>query len=305
MMAASRPPLEWFPAPGKLNLCLHVLGRRPDGMHELQTVFRFIDRCDRVGVSARDDGEIRFSGMFAQDDLCLQAAKLLQAAAGTRQGADLGLEKHLPVGGGLGGGSSDAATVFLVLNRFWKLNLTRKELMKLGEQLGADIPFFLYGRSALGEGVGERLRELELPAAWYLVLMPQVPVSTAEIFADAALTRDTKPLKIPPFLSGQGRNDLEAAAVRRYPQMAQHLAWLRAHRPQARMTGSGACVFAEFEQETEARDLHGKLPAQMRGFVARGHERHPLYDWAQGLNGASPSWSKAPDFDSGIPRFES
>ena len=135
---------------------------------------------------------------------------------------------------------------------------------------------------SLGEGVGERLTGLDLAPAWYLVLVPQVPVSTAEIFADCALTRDTKPLKIPPFLSGQGRNDLEAIALRRYPQIAQHLAWLRKHRPQARMTGSGACVFAEFTEEAEARDLHGKLPAAMQGFVARGLERHPLHDWAQG-----------------------
>ena len=159
---------------------------------------------------------------------------------------------------------------------------TNDNLMELGLRLGADVPAFLYGRTALGEGVGERLSALDLAPAWYLVLVPQVSVSTAEIFSDAALTRNAKPLKIPPFLSGQGRNDLEAIALRRYPQIAQHLAWLRKHRPQARMTGSGACVFAEFTEEAEARDLHGKLPAAMQGFVARGLERHPLHDWAQG-----------------------
>ncbi|MEK6245016.1 MAG: 4-(cytidine 5'-diphospho)-2-C-methyl-D-erythritol kinase [Pseudomonadota bacterium] len=274
-------PLQWFPAPGKLNLFLHVLGRRADGMHELQTVFRLIDRCDRVGIRARDDAEIRFTGAFGEDNLCVRAARLLQGAAGSANGADIELEKQLPVGGGLGGGSSDAATVLLVLNRFWKLNLKRKELMELGVRLGADVPVFVYGRSALGEGVGERLEALDLGPAWYLVLTPQVPVSTKEIFSDAALTRDTKPLKILPFLSGQGRNDLESVAVRRYPLIAQHLAWLRKRSPQARMTGSGASVFAEFPRQEDALALHSELPAAMRGFVARGLERHPLHEWAR------------------------
>ena len=276
-------PLQWFAAPGKLNLFLHVLGRRADGMHELQTVFRLIDRCDRVGIRARDDAEIRFSGAFGDDNLCVRAARLLQGAASSAKGADIELEKHLPVGGGLGGGSSDAATVLLVLNRFWQLNLKRKELMELGVRLGADVPVFLYGRSALGEGVGERLKALDLGPAWYLVLTPQVPVSTKEIFSDASLTRDTKPLRISPFLSGQGRNDLESIALRRYPEIARHLAWLRKRSPQARMTGSGACVFAEFPREEDAVALHSELPAAMRGFVARGLERHPLYEWARDI----------------------
>lgn len=274
-------PPRWFPAPGKLNLFLHVLGRRADGLHELQTVFRLIDRCDRVGIRARNDAEIRFSGAFGEDNLCVRAARLLQGAAGSAKGADIELEKQLPVGGGLGGGSSDAATVLLVLNRFWNLNLKRKELMQLGVRLGADVPVFLYGRSAWGEGVGERLEALDLGPAWYLVLTPQVPVSTKEIFSDASLTRDTKPLKISPFLSGQGRNDLESVALCRYPEIAQHLAWLRKRSPQARMTGSGACVFAEFPREQDAVALHSELPAAMRGFVARGLERHPLHEWAR------------------------
>ncbi len=274
------PPLQWFAAPGKLNLFLHVLGRRADGMHELQTVFRLVDRCDRVGVRLRDDAQLRFSGAFGDENLCLRAARLLQDASRSALGADIELDKQLPVGGGLGGGSSDAATVLLVLNRLWKLNWGRNELMALGLQLGADVPAFLFGRSALGQGVGERLEALPLAPAWYLVLTPQVPVSTKEIFSDAALTRDTKPLKMSPFLSGQGRNDLESVAVRRYPEIAQHLAWLRKRSPQARMTGSGACVFAEFPREEDAVALHSELPAAMRGFVARGLERHPLYEWA-------------------------
>ncbi len=276
--------MEWFPAPGKLNLFLHVLGRRPDGphagMHELQTVFRLIDRSDRVGIATREDGEVRFSGAFGNENLCVKAARLLKEHTQTPLGCDISLEKTLPVGGGLGGGSSDAATVLLVLNRLWKRGLKNEELMKLGLRLGADIPFFLYGKNALGEGVGERLKSLELEPAWYLVLAPQVPVSTKEIFADPSLTRDSKPLKIPPFLSGQGRNDLEASAVRRYPEIAEHLAWLRKRSPQARMTGSGACVFAEFSRQADAETLYKELPAAMRGFVARGLECHPLHDFA-------------------------
>lgn len=278
--ALPRNGLEWFPAPGKLNLFLHVLGRRADGMHELQTVFRLIDRCDRVGLRLRDDGEIRFAGRFGDDNLCVQAARLLQRAAGAARGADIELDKQLPVGGGLGGGSSDAATTLLALNRLWDCGMDRERLMALGLQLGADVPLFVFGRSALGEGAGERLQGIDLAPAWYLVLVPQVSVSTKEIFSDGALTRDTKPLKIPPFLSGQGRNDLEPVAVRRYPEIAQHLAWLRKRSPQARMTGSGACVFAEFPREKDAVALHSELPAAMRGFVARGLERHPLHEWA-------------------------
>jgi 4-diphosphocytidyl-2-C-methyl-D-erythritol kinase len=269
--------MEWYPAPAKLNLFLHVLGRRQDGMHELQTVFRLIDRADRVGVELRNDGEIAFEGVFGEENLCVKAARLLKKQSGTGKGAKLSLEKNLPVGGGLGGGSSDAATVLLVLNRLWHLKLERKALMEIGLKLGADVPFFLYGRSALGEGVGERLSGLDLAPAWYLVLAPQVPVSTAEIFSDPSLTRESKPLKMSPFLSGQGRNDLEPVAVRRYPEIAEKLAWMRERNPHARMTGSGACVFAEFSRQDEAAAAQRALPAGWRGFVAKGLDRHPLY----------------------------
>ena len=278
--------LHWYPAPGKLNLFLHILGKRQEGeyagYHELQTVFRLIDRADRVGIGPREDGQISFSGMFGDDNLCVRAARLLKAETGLRKGCELALEKNLPVGGGLGGGSSDAATVLLVLNKVWDLKLANSELREIGTKLGADVPVFVYGRNAIGEGIGERLTPIDLPAAWYLVLTPQVSVSTKETFR-SALTRSTKPLKMSPFLSGQGTNDLEAAVVARYPDVAASLAWLKQHKPQARMTGSGACVFAEFETEAEARALHSAalqsdLPGGLHGFVARGLERHPLLD---------------------------
>jgi 4-diphosphocytidyl-2-C-methyl-D-erythritol kinase len=270
--------LTWYPAPGKLNLFLHVLGRRADGYHELQTAFRLIDRCDRVGIRLREDGAMRFRGVFEDDNLCLRAARLLKAHVASPLGADIELEKNLPVGGGLGGGSSDAATVLLVLDRLWNAGLGRSALMEIGLRLGADVPFFIYGRSALGEGIGERLTPLELPSAWYFVLAPQVTVSTKETF-DGALTRDPKRLKIPPFFPGQGRNDLEPVVVARYPEVAAQLAWLRDRCPQARMTGSGACVFAEFETQAQADAIHAQLPGGMSGFVARGLEHHPLHDW--------------------------
>jgi 4-diphosphocytidyl-2-C-methyl-D-erythritol kinase len=274
--------VTWGPAPGKLNLFLHVLARREEGehagYHELQTAFRLIDRGDRVGMAVREDGEIRFAGIFGEDNLCVRAARLLKAESGTRAGAELQLEKDLPVGGGLGGGSSDAASVLLVLNRLWGCRLSREKLMAIGLRLGADVPFFVYGRNALGEGIGERLRPLDLPAAWYLVLVPQVSVSTKETFA-SALTGRSKRLKIPPFFPGQGQNDLEAVVTARYPEVAAQLAWLKQRCPQARMTGSGACVFAEFETRAQADAVQSQLPGGMSGFVTQGLERHPLHDW--------------------------
>jgi 4-diphosphocytidyl-2-C-methyl-D-erythritol kinase len=266
--------LEWFPAPGKLNLFLHIVGRRSDGYHELQTIFRLIDRADRVGIAVRNDAKILFDGPFGEDNLCVRAARLLQS----KIGCELRLEKNLPIGGGLGAGSSDAATVLIVLNRLWKCGHDRRALMQLGAKLGADVPFFIYGRNAIGEGIGERLDALQVPPAWYLVLTPQVSVSTKETY-ESSLTGRTKRLTIPPFFSGQGTNDLEAAVVARYPEVAASLAWLRQHRPQARMTGSGACVFAEFGTEAEARALHSALPGGMQGFVARGLDAHPLREW--------------------------
>lgn len=279
------PESDWFPAPGKLNLLLHVLGRRDDGYHELQTVFRLLDRQDRVRVRVHAEGGIGFdpplAGVAREDNLCVRAARLLQAETRTTLGAELSLDKQLPLGAGLGGGSSDAATVLLVLNRLWRTDLTRAELMRLGTRLGADVPVFVYGRNALGEGIGERLTALELPDAWYLVLVPPVSVATAAIFSDNALTRNTKPLTIPPFFRGLGRNDLEAVVVRRHPQIGAHLSWLRTRRPDARLTGSGACVFAEFDDGAAAHAMLAELPEGMRGFVARGLGHHPLHGWAK------------------------
>lgn len=275
--------MNWFPAPGKLNLFLHVLGRRADGMHELQTVLRLVERGDRVGVAVRGDREIRrhdpLPGVPEEADLCTRAARLLQTESGAAQGADLALDKRLPIGGGLGGGSSDAATTLIILNRLWGIGWPRERLLQLAARLGADVPFFVFGENAIGEGLGERLRPLALPDAWYLVLVPPVALSTADVFSDNALTRNTKRLKIPPFFSGLGGNDLEAVAVRRSAEIAAHLAWLRARRAQARMTGSGACVFAQFATLAEARAVLDELPGAMRGFVTRGLERHPLFDF--------------------------
>ena len=284
--------LQWYPAPAKINLFLHVLGRRADGYHLLQTVFRLIDRCDRVGIAVREDGVLArtnpLPGVPVANDLCLRAAQRLKAravadqgASAERLGAEIELEKVLPIGGGLGGGSSDAATVLLVLNRLWRLGLSRDALRTLALELGADVPVFVYGENALGEGIGERLEAITLPEAWYLVLEPQVQVATKEIFADASLTRHTKQLKIPPFFPGLGRNDLEPVVVARYPEVARHLSWLRRHHPDARMSGSGACVYAEFATRAQAEQRFAALPGAMRGFVARGLERHPLHDWAR------------------------
>jgi 4-diphosphocytidyl-2-C-methyl-D-erythritol kinase len=269
--------MNWWPAPAKLNLFLHVLGKRRDGYHELQTVFRLIDAADRVGIAPRSDDRLTFDGPFGEENLVFRAARLLKQETGCRLGADLVLQKNLPVGGGLGGGSSDAATALLVLNREWKLGLPRERLMEIGAKLGADVPFFVFGESALGEGIGERLTALSLPAAWYLLIAPQVAVSTREIFA-AALTGPAKRMTIPPFFPGLGGNDLEPIVTARHPEVAKALAWLKLREPKARMTGSGACVFAEFATEGQAREALEARPSGMNGFVARGLDRHPLYD---------------------------
>ena len=269
-----------FAAPAKLNLSLLVTGRRADGYHLLQTVFRFIDFADQIHLTVRHDGRIErttaLAGVAADDDLTVRAARLLQQAAGATLGVDIAVDKQLPLGGGLGGGSSDAATVLMALNRLWHLDWPPQRLQALGLSLGADVPVFIFGESALATGVGEELTPLALPPAWYVVLIPPVGVATSNIFQDQDLIRDSIPLTIPPFSFVAARNDLEAVVCRHYPEVARHLAWLKKH-GLARMTGSGACVFAEFGSEAEARAVLAGLPQMMRGIVARGLDRHPLW----------------------------
>src|SRR5262245_4259466 len=258
---------------------LRVTGRRADGYHLLQSVIHFIDYGDTLHFRVRRDGTITrlndVAGVPAADDLALRAARLLQAASGTRLGADIRLKKRLPVGGGLGGGSSDAATTLLALNRLWRTRLTRGRLLELALELGADVPVFVGGDNALAEGIGERLTPLVLPAAWYLVLVPPVAVPTARIFAHPELKRDSKPIKITAFSVEQAGNDLEPVVCREYPEVARHLAWLRQAAP-AWVTGSGACVFAAFPTDKAARHVWKRAPKGMRGFIARGLARHPL-----------------------------
>lgn len=274
-----------WPAPAKLNLFLHVTGRRADGYHSLQTAFRLIDLADTLRFAARDDAEVTLRrplpGVPAEQDLCVRAAALLRQATGHRGGVDIELDKRIPVGGGLGGGSSDAATTLVALNHLWRLGLKRGELQQLALKLGADVPLFVFGENAFAEGVGEQLTPLALPAAWYLLLLPPVQVSTAAVFAAPELTREAKPIRITAFFDGLKqralRNDLEPVVSKRYPEVARHLAWLNEH-GEARMSGSGACVYAEYSTESAAHAAHAQLPQSMRGLVARGLERHPLYE---------------------------
>ena len=268
-----------YPAPAKLNLFLHVVGRRSDGYHLLQTAFRLIERCDWLRFSPRTDEEVRLSrplpGISEADELAIRAARLLKEAVGSKQGVNIEIDKNIPVGGGLGGGSSDCATTLAVLNRLWRLDLPQEKLASLALSLGADVPFFLFGGNAFAEGIGERLAPLELPQAWYVVLAPAVSVSTRTIFAEPELTRNSKTIKISGFSAGFGRNDLEPVVCRRHAEVAAHLEWLKQY-GDARMSGSGACVFAEFAAEREARSVLSRMPAEMRGFAVRGLDRHPL-----------------------------
>ncbi len=269
---------EW-PAPAKINLFLHVVGRRPDGYHLLQTVFRFLDFGDSLRCEPRGDGRIELAnplpGVPAETDLTVRAAAALRAATGATAGVTLRLEKRLPMGGGLGGGSSDAATTLLALNRLWNTGLDSLQLQRIGLGLGADVPIFIHGRSAFAEGVGERFADIDLAPAWYLVLVPGVAVPTPAIFRSAELRRDTPAIAAGEWRPGFGRNDLEPVACTLYPEVGRHLDWLRQY-GDARMSGSGACCFVEFEAEPAARAALAALPGGMRGFVAAGMDRHPL-----------------------------
>ena len=276
-----------YPAPAKLNLFLHVVGRRADGYHLLQTVFRLLDHGDVLHFAPRADGRVvranPLPGVAEDDDLCVRAARLLQYESGCGGGAGITLEKRLPMGGGLGGGSSDAATVLLALNRLWGVDWPRSRLLELGLKLGADVPFFIFGRNAFAEGVGEALREVVLPPAWYLVLVPPASVPTQAIFAAPELTRNTKAIKMADFSAGWGRpfgqNDLEPVVCRRYPGVARAVEWLKQF-ADARMTGSGSCVFAPFATEQEASGVLARIPDGIDGWVARGIDEHPLRSFA-------------------------
>lgn len=270
---------DW-PAPAKLNLFLHIVGRRDDGYHLLQTVFRFIDLADTLHFSPRDDGEIILAtptpGVAPEQDLTVRAAHLLRQASGYAGGVTIRLEKRLPMGGGLGGGSSDAATVLLALNHLWQTGLSREQLETLGLALGADVPVFIHGRNTFAEGIGERFTDIDLPAQAYVLVQPAVHVPTAAIFGAPELCRDTPRIVAGQWQAGQGHNDLQSVACGRFPEVASALDWLSAHLPGAMMTGSGACIFAPVNDQDSARQLISTLPEGMRGWLVNGLEKHPL-----------------------------
>lgn len=283
-----------FAAPAKINLFLHVTGRRADGYHELQTVFRLLDFHDTLHIRTTADGKISRSAgntlVAEEDDLVIRAARLLQQHTQACLGAEIAIEKRIPMGGGLGGGSSDAASTLLALNHLWQLGLRRDELQKLGVQLGADVPVFIFGRNAWAEGIGDQLQAVSLESKHYLVITPAVHVSTAEIFTNRELTRNTNPTTIAAFsreafsgrlYSGMLHNDLEFVVFRHYPAVAACMTWLSDFAP-ARMSGSGASVFAEFASLDEAKATYDAMPKEiagtsLTGFTASGLEQHPLY----------------------------
>jgi len=268
-------------APAKLNLFLHITGRRDDGMHLLQTVFQFVDFGDVLEIRARDDGEIRLQGSIEGvadgDNLITRAALALQQTTNCQSGADITLEKNLPMGGGLGGGSSDAATTLVALNKLWQTGLSIEQLAEIGLTLGADVPIFVHGKAAWAEGVGEQFSAVELPEPWFLVLIPACEVNTGEIFADSQLTRDCTPITIRNLLSGQASNVCEAVVVQHFPPVAQALEWLGQYSP-AKMTGTGACVFAAFDSRAQAEEVLAQRPKNLKGFVAKGCNTSPLYN---------------------------
>ncbi|MBK7542140.1 MAG: 4-(cytidine 5'-diphospho)-2-C-methyl-D-erythritol kinase [Candidatus Competibacteraceae bacterium] len=272
-------PAAW-PAPAKLNLMLRIVGRRADGYHLLQTVFQFLDCCDWLWFSPREDGRIERVGEVAgvppDADLTVRAARLLQQATAQRAGATIRIAKQLPLGGGLGGGSSDAATTLVALNHVWRTGLTLAELAELGLRLGADVPVFVRGRAAWAEGVGEQLTAIDLDEPWFLVLTPGCHVATGAIFADSELTRNSPPIRISDFLQGAGGNDCETVVYRRHPEVAAAAAWLSRHGP-ARLTGTGACVFAAFSDQASAGRVLSQLPPGLTGFITRGRNRSPLH----------------------------
>jgi 4-diphosphocytidyl-2-C-methyl-D-erythritol kinase len=271
--------IRW-PAPAKLNLFLHVIGRRADGYHDLQTVFQLIDLADDIQIEVRSDGQIERlagpAGVPPEADLMVRAARALQAAAGSRSGANLSVTKRIPMGGGLGGGSSDAATVLVALNRMWGCGLSEDDLAVIGAKLGADVPVFVRGRSAWAEGRGERLTPVELPERCFVLVHPQVHVPTAAVFQAPELTRNSPPITMGGFLESGGRNDFEPVVRTRYPEVARALDWLGQFAP-ARLTGTGSCIFAPCASRNEAQDIVERVPAPWRGMVARGMNVSPVF----------------------------
>ena len=269
-----------WPAPAKLNLFLHITGQREDGYHLLQSVFQFLDYGDEISLAIREDGSINrlneLPGVEPEQDLVVRAARLLKEKSGCKLGADIRVDKKLPMGGGLGGGSSDAATVLVVLNRLWGIDMPVKQLAQLGLQLGADVPVFVHGDAAWAEGVGEILEPVSLPEPWYLVVIPPVEVATAKIFSDPQLTRDCQAIKIRAFLAGESKNVCQPVASRHYPEIAQALTWLGQF-AEAKMTGTGSCIFAAFDTEVQAQAVYQQLPNEWLGFVAKGSNRSALH----------------------------
>jgi 4-diphosphocytidyl-2-C-methyl-D-erythritol kinase len=270
-----------WPAPAKLNLFLHVTGRRPDGFHELQTLFQLIDLCDTVVIRVREDGLIERpagpAGVEPESDLAVRAARALKAASGTRLGVSLEVRKRIPAGGGLGGGSSDAATALLALNELWQCRLPLPELARVGLQLGADVPVFVQGSSAWGEGLGERLTPVALAPRWYVIIHPGVAVSTRDVFQSPELTRNSPLITIRGFCEPDGRNDCEKAVRALCPEVGVALDWLNALAP-ARLSGTGSCVFASCASAAEAERIASKVPDRWTSFVARGLDRSPLHE---------------------------
>lgn len=273
-----------LPSPAKLNRMLHIVGRREDGYHSLQTLFQFVDLCDHLAFTPRNDGEIHLTseveGVRHDDNLVVRAARLLQRHSGTHLGVTLAIDKQLPMGGGLGGGSSNAATVLVGLNYLWQLNLPLDELAHLGLELGADVPVFVHGHSAWAEGVGEQLTAVTLDTPWFVIIHPGISVSTPGVFQDPQLTRDSRPITMARALQGgasKWRNDCEAVVKERYPPIAEALFWLAQHAP-SRLTGTGACLFAGFETQQAAQAIAQLAGQRWPTWVARGLNTSPLHD---------------------------
>ncbi|MEO8017005.1 MAG: 4-(cytidine 5'-diphospho)-2-C-methyl-D-erythritol kinase [Pseudomonadota bacterium] len=261
---------------------LQIVGRRPDGYHELQTVFQLIDLCDRIEIGIREDGAIMRTqgpaGVPENEDLTVRAARALKEATGSPLGAEIAINKSIPLGGGLGGGSSDAATTLVALNQMWNTALSLQEIATIGVKMGADVPVFVAGHSAWGEGVGERLMPVRLGGdSWYVVIFPGVGVPTAAVFQAAELTRNSPPTTMRGFLETGGRNDCEAVVRARFPAVAEALDWLARHAP-ARLTGTGSCVFAKFARVEDAERIAARVPDQWRAFVARALDESPLLE---------------------------